>query len=134
MAYEAVVTDLLGNAGDPIQYKVSSAGTIPKGSLMEAEDLRTAKINSATNKPIAGIAAAEKNSTDSETSIAVYTNCIAKMTCSGAGITVGAEVVASAAGSQIKAAETLDRETGDVIGYAMESISNGETGLIRVQK
>ena len=134
MANEAIITDLLGNGGDPIEYTVSSTGTIPKGSLLELEDVRTVKVMSASDKPVAGIAAMEKSTDDETTTISVYTNCIAKMYAGTTGVTVGQQVVAEGAGNTVKNYDTLDSETGDVLGYALETATNGETVLIKVKK
>lgn len=134
MAKEAEISELLGNGGDPISYTVSSATTIPKGSVMEMEDLRTMKMVSAADKPLAGIAAAEKSSSDATTSLSVYTNGVFKMYAGTTGCTVGHQVVSEAGGNTVKNFDTLDNETGDVLGYAMETATNGETLLIRVKK
>ena len=134
MADEAVVTDLLGNGGDVVEYTIATSNGIPKGSLLKLNDLRTVTTVGATDVPLAGIAASEHTAGSEDNRIGVYTNVIAKMKHSGAGITVGGQVVASADGNTVKAFDTLDDETGDVLGYAMETVSDGETFLVRVQK
>lgn len=134
MANEIIVTDLLGNGGDPIQYTCLDNTNIPKGTLMELEDLRTVKKISAGNKPIAGIAAAEKVANDGRTTIAVLTNFIGKVVCESEGATVGHQQVANDATNMLADFDTLDNETGDVAGYALETATSGETYLVRFKK
>ena len=134
MANEVVVTDLLGNGGDPIEYTCLDNTTILKGTVLELEDVRTVKKVSAANKPLAGIAAAEKVANDGATTISVLTNCIVKATCESEGATVGHMQVANDATNMLADYDTLDNETGDVIGYALETATSGETYLVRIKK
>jgi len=135
MADEAIIVELLGNRGDPIQYTCLDANAIPKGTVLELEDLRTVKVMSATDKPVAGIAAHEKVASDGSSTIGVYTNGIFKMVVGSTGCTVGSQVVSeSGTNNHIKDLDTLDSETGDVLGYALETGTNGETVLVRVMK
>ena len=134
MAGEATIINLLGNGGDPIEYTVSSANTIAKGTLMELQDNRTVRTNSAADKSVAGIAAAEKPAADDSTTISVYTNVIAKMTCGTTGCTCGHQAVAEGINNSVKDFDTLDSETGDVLGYFLGSAAATETVLVRIQK
>lgn len=134
MANEAVVTDLLGNGGDPIEYTCADGTTIAKGELLELTDPRTVKKISADNKPVAGIAAAEKVASDGATTIAVLTNCIAKMVCEASGATVGFDVAPHDATNTVSNADAADRDEGLVLGYALETATSGETFLVRIQK
>lgn len=135
MANEAVIIELLGNKGDPIRFTCADGTTIAKGTVMELTDPRTVKANSAANKPIAGIAAAEKVANDGATTIAVYTNGIFDMDIVAGGSSVlGADVVSSGAGNEIDDFDTLDDEKGYVIGKSLETGAAGETVAIRVLK
>ena len=134
MTNELIVTDKLGNGGDPITYTCLDNTTILKGTVLELEDLRTVKKVSAANKPLAGIAAAEKVADDGATTIAVYTNVIAKAVCESEGATVGHMQVANDNTNMLADYDTLDNETGDVIGYALETAASGETYLVRIKK
>ena len=134
MTNEVIVVELLGNAGDPIEYTCAEAVTIPKGSVMELEDLRTVKQVSATDKPLAGIAAMEKVGGDGSTKISVLTNCIVKAVCEAGGATVGFSQTANDGTNTLADLDTLDGETGDVIGYALETATSGETYLVRIKK
>lgn len=134
MTNELVVTDLLGDGGDPISYSILDGTACAKGALMENIDNRYVVQCTAADKPIAGILTAEKVASDGVTSCSVYTNCIAKGVHSGPGITLGGQVTGTGAANQLKAIDTLDAETGDVLGYALETVADGETFHIRVQK
>ena len=134
MTNELVIVELLGNQGDPIEYTCLDNTGILKGTVMEMQDLRTVKKISAGDKPIAGVAAHEKVADDGSTTISVYTNGIFKAVCETGGSTVGHQQVANDGTNTLSDYDTLDNETGDVIGYAMETATAGETFLVRVKK
>ena len=134
MANEVIIVELLGNAGDPIEYTCLDNTAIAKGTVMELEDLRTVKKVSADNKPLAGIAAHEKVADDGATKIAVLTNCIVKAIAESTAATVGHSQVAHDNTNMLADHDTLDDETGDVIGYALESAASGDSYLVRVEK
>lgn len=124
MANEAVIIELLGNAGDPVKFTVADGVAIPKNSLMVISDPRTASISSGDNQPFAGIAASEKVANDGSTSLACYTHGIFDLTDSGAGITAG-ERVSIKATNQIAKVAAADQLFSDV-GIALETASGGE--------
>ena len=132
MANEIIITEKLGNGGEPIEHTCLDNTTILKGTLLELEDLKTVKKISADDKPIAGIAAAEKVANDGRTTIAVLTNVIAKMTVGATGATVGFLQAAHAADNTIGNADANDIDEGLVVGRALETGTTGETILVRV--
>ena len=133
MANEAVIIELLGNKGDPVRYTVIDGATIEKGTIMEMEDNRTAKKISGANKPIAGIAAAEKVANDGSTTLAVYTNGIFDLTVGSGQVTVvGSDVVSNGSDNTIDTFDTLDDELGYVIGKSLETGGNSEVVAIRI--
>lgn len=133
MANEAIIVELLGNKGDPVRYTCADGTTIPKGTLLELTDPRTVIANSAANKPIAGIAAAEKVANDGATTIAVYKNGIFDMDIVAGGTSVlGADVVAAGAGNEIDDFDTLDGENGYVIGKSQETGAASEKINVRI--
>ena len=134
MAGEVVVTDVLGNGGDVISYNILDGSTCPKGSIMELADGRTIQVCTATNKALAGVLCVEKTASDGVVKAGVYTNIVGKFTVSGGGVTLGAQVVVSSAANYIKDLDTLDEESGDIIGYALETATDGETVHVRVTK
>ena len=134
MAFEAVIIELLGNGGDPINYTVADGITIEKGTILELEDERTCKKVSGAGVVIAGIASAEKVANDGSTTLAVYTNGIfdlSVLTSSGSA-TLGSYVRSGGATNAITVATTLDDETGKAIGKALATGSADESIAVRV--
>lgn len=99
MANEAVIIELLGDAGNVVRFTVANAGAIPKGTLMTHGDDRTIVISSADNQSFAGIAASEKVASDGQTTLGVYTCGIFTLVDSGADETLGNH--ASIAGANV---------------------------------
>ena len=133
MAFEAVIVELLGNGGDPIEYTVADGTTIEKGTILELEDERTCKKVSGAGVVIAGIAATEKVANDGSTTLAALTNLIADLTVdTGATATLGSYVRSSAATNEITVATTLDNETGKAIGKALATGTADEVIQVRV--
>lgn len=133
MANEAVILELSGM--NPQQFTVASGTSISKGALLKLSGDLTASASAATGDTYAGVAAADKSTSDGDTStsLAVHTpgaNNYFDMTCGGAGVTLGALVSLSGA-NLIKDATEAEVVTGDVIGQAMEAGSAAE--VIRVR-
>ena len=134
MANEAIIVELLGNQGDPIRYTVADGTGIEKGTVMELTSPRTVKLASAVDTPLVGIAAAEKVANDGQTSIAVYTNGIFQLKCATTQCEIGDGVSLAAADNTIALSTTLDVEKGWALGYALEQIGVGSTGMVRIRK
>ena len=134
MADEAIIVELLGNKGDPVRYTCADGTGIAKGSLMELTTPRTVIQSTDVDRPIVGIAAAEKVASDGQTSIAVYTNGIFQFKCITTQCEIGDYVSASATDNVVTLSSTLDVEKGWAVGYALETIATGATGMIRVLK
>ena len=134
MANEAIIVELLGNQGDPIRYTVADNTGIPKGTVMELTDPRTMVAASGAGVVIAGIASSEKVANDGQTSLAVYTNGIFKLsTKAGGSATLGSYVRAAAAtDNTITVQTTLDYETGKAIGKSLETSGASTATMIRV--
>ena len=134
MADEAIIVELLGNKGDPIRYTCADGTAIPKGSVMELETPRTVSVATNAGRPLVGIAAAEKVASDGQVSIAVYTNGIFQLKCATTQCEIGDQCSPDAATNNIKLMTSLDLEKGHTIGYALETIAIGATGMVRVLK
>jgi len=134
MANEAIIVELLGNGGDPVRYTCADGVAIPKGSVMELTTPRTAKVGSAVDTPIVGIAAEEKVASDGQTNISVYTNGIFQLKCATTQCEIGDQVSLAAADNTVALMTTLDLEKGWTVGYALEQIAIGGTGMVRVLK
>lgn len=134
MANEAVIVELLGNRGDVVRYTCADNTGIAKGAILELTTPRTVKLCSAVDKPVVGIAAEEKVANDGITSIGVYTNGIFDMVCATTQCEIGDEVSMAAGDNTVCLGTTLDREKGWSVGWAMETIAIGATGMVRVSK
>src|SRR3990167_967352 len=113
--------------GLPVKFTVANATGIEKGAILKMTDPWTAIINSASNDVIAGIAAAEKIASDGVTTLAVYREGIFKVTLSGS-CTVGDALVTDAVANMVKTApNNLSISGANIIGYALETGTTGET-------
>ena len=125
MANEAIIVELLGNAGDPISLTVADNAAITKGTLLKLTDPRTAAATSADNDMFIGVAAADKVANDGATRLAAYTHGIFSMLTTNAGITAGEQVTIGGA-NQIKIFTTLDGEKGYAVGKILETVVAAE--------
>ena len=134
MANEAIIVELLGNKGDPVRFTCADNTGIAKGTVMELTTPRTVKAVSAADKPLVGIAAEEKVADDGQTSISVYTNGIFQLKCATTQCEIGDTVSAAAGDNTIALGTSLDDEKGWTLGYALETIAIGATGMVRILK
>ena len=134
MADEAIIVKLLGNGGDPVRYTCDDTIGIAKGSVMELTSPRTVIQSTNADRPIVGIAAAEKVADDGQTSIAVYTNGIFQLKCATTQCEIGDYCSANAADNNVTLSSADDLEKGWTVGYALQTIAIGATGMVRVLK
>ncbi len=116
---------------DAKQMTCSASTSISKGDLLKFSDDNTVEISSSDDEAYAGVAAHDKDGTDSSTSIGVYRPGQGNkfdMTCAGA-IGLGKQVVLSGA-NLIAEAVDGDFENGYVIGQAEEAGSVGEVIVV----
>ena len=138
MANEAVIIELLGNNGDPMQYTIADgvAGTdILKGTLMKlSTDPRTMAATGADGDMFVGILAADKVGGDGSTKATVITHCVADLKDAGAGITLGH--IAKINGANLVAAADQAGIQGDyeVVGQALETVSAAEVAAFHIHK
>ena len=136
MAAELVIIELVGTTpGCPISYTVADAGAIPKGTLIQLTDPRTASAHSGGSQPIIGVAATEKVASDGQTRLAVYTNGIFDVTAAAAGVTaIGKICMCSATANMITAADGAGILGGYVVGQCLEAHANDEVAAVRILK
>jgi len=134
MANEAIIVELLGNKGDTIRYTCADGTDIPKGTVLELTSPRTVIKGSGVNTPLVGIAASEKVANDGQTSIGVYTNGIFQLKCATTQCEIGDQVSLAADDNTITLSSSLDFEKGWSLGYALETIGVGSTGMVRINK
>ena len=117
----------------PIPFTVADGAGIEKGTVCKLSDPMTAAASSADNDVFAGIAAEEKIASDGRTKLALYRRGIFKMVAGVAGFTAGKDVVISGANLVVDYS-TLDDEKGYVVGRALETAANGESGLVLLKE
>ena len=134
MADEATNVVLLGNQGDPIEVIVATGTAIAKNSVMRlSASPKTAAIG-ASGGIMIGILAEEKTTTDGKTKVAVWTHCIADLTC-GAGETMvlGAPVHMGAVVNEVDVATADTVEGGAlVVGMALETVAGNGSGAVLI--
>lgn len=134
MTNEAVKRYSESSAGDVVQdYTVSDGTGIEKGTLLKLTDARTASAADGGAQILAGIAAREKVADDGRTRLSVHRKGDFDMIASGS-INVGAPVVSSCtstSGSVVDQAWNVV-SGAQVLGYALEEASAGETIQVRV--
>ena len=122
MVNEAVILEL-NEFMDAKQYAVSSSTSISKGTLLKLSGDNTVIASSASDV-YGGVAAADKDGTDSSTTLAVYTpfqrNKFDMKVNPNAAVTLGAVVVLSGA-NLIRDAVEADLILGKAIGTAQEA-------------
>lgn len=132
MANEAVIIELLGNKGDPIEYICVDADAFPKGTILKLSDNREADLSAADGDVCAGICAMEKVASDGSLRVTAYTNGIFDLKeANSAAITVGVPVTIGGA-NLIKIAAAGEAETGDILGHALATFAKTETQEVRV--
>ena len=132
MANEAVIIELLGNRGDPVEFICVDGDAFPKGTILKLSDNREADLSAADGNVCAGICAFEKVANDGSTRVTAYTNGIFDLTEANSGaIGIGVPVTIGGA-NLIKAAAAGEAETGDILGHALAVFAKTETHEVRV--
>lgn len=132
MADEAVIIELLGNKGDPIQFICVDGDAFPKGTILKLSDNREADLSAADGDVCAGICAMEKVASDGSTTVSAYTNGIFDLKEANSAI-IGIGVPVTIGGANlIKAAAAGEAETGDLFGHALATFAKAETQSVRV--
>jgi len=89
----------------------------------------TAIIATGSADSIAGIAAEEKIANDGRTKIGVYLRGVFRAG-SGGTITVGANIMAEGTTPNEIITATAAADAASIMGHALESTTNGQTGLV----
>ena len=132
MADEAVIIELLGNKGDPIQYICVDGDAFPKGTILKLSDNREADLSSADGDICAGICAMEKVANDGSTTVTAYTNGIFDLKeANSAAITAGLPITIGGA-NLIKIAAAGEAESGAIMGHALATFAKAGTESCRV--
>ncbi len=132
MGDEAVIIELLGDKGDPIQFVCVDGDAFPKGTILKLSDNREADLSSAVGEVCAGIAAFEKVANDGSLRVTAYTNGIFDLLeGEAAAVAIGVPVKISAA-NKIEEAEAGDAELGLLLGHALAAFAGSDTQSVRV--
>lgn len=135
MANEAVIIELLGKDGDPMQYTVAEATDITKGTLMQlSSDPRTMSATSADGDHFVGILAHDKVGGDGSTKATVYTHCVADIKDAGAGIALGAIAKINGANLVATADQAGIQGDNEVVGQALETVGAAEVSAYYIRK
>lgn len=132
MGDEAVIIELLGNKGDPIEFVCVDGDAFPKGTILKLSDNREADLSSGVGEVCAGICAMEKVASDGSLRVTAYTNGIFDLLeGEAAAIAIGVPVKISGANT-IEEAEAGDAETGVDFGFALAAFAGSDTQSVRV--
>lgn len=130
MANEAVIVELLGDGGDPIDFVCGDGGAIAKGTVLWFGDDRICSGASTKVGPFAGIAEAEKVASDGQLRISCITHCIANLMI---GTTVTAGTYVKLSGQNIMSgASGADADNGYVVGKILETGANGSRAEVLI--
>ena len=115
----------------PIPFTCADGAGIEKGTLLKLTDPMTVALSDGAADIIAGIAAEEKINGDGKTKIGVYMRGIFKMKSDGT-VAVGAGVMADGTNPNEYITATAAADAAAVFGIALETVADGETGLVYV--
>lgn len=133
MAAEAVITTLLGNQGDPVEYIVATGTAIAKGTLMIlSSSPKTATASTGDGEFFCGISAVEKTTTDGVTKLACITHCVAEMTAGTGATTFGQMQKLSGANLVIDADDDTTANMMENVGLSLETVADGARGAVLV--
>ncbi len=113
------------------QYKVADGTGISEGAILKTTDPRTAILNDGLANAMAGIASADKKANDGAITIGVHKKGIFKVFACGEIVIVD-EVVGAASPANHVSIAAKHISGGKVIGYAEETVADGETFALRL--
>ena len=133
MADEAVIVELLGNRGDPVEIIVDDTIAIPKNTLMQlTSSPKTCTATDGAAQIFIGILTHEKVANDGITKASVFTHLIADLTCGAAETMVlGAPVATGAAANEVDVSTGSNVENPNV-GIALETVTNNGIGAVLI--
>ncbi len=127
MANEATIIELLGDEGNVLDFTIYNVEAIPKGTICMLSGAGTRQasksLNSGPVQVFAGIAATEKEASDGQTRLGLYTQGIFYLTASG-DIARGASVGISGA-NKVTAITEAQSISGAGVGTALTANTDG---------
>lgn len=115
------------------QVVVAAGATIEKGTVLKLTDPNTGAASSGDGDIPVGIAAAEKDGSDSSTTLAIWTRGIFDMKCDGVGVTAGDPVKIGGANLISVADDATAPGLKEVIGYARQTGAASEVIEVEVR-
>tara|TARA_Y100000310_G_scaffold340842_1_gene437996 strand:+ start:1190 stop:1606 length:417 start_codon:yes stop_codon:yes gene_type:complete len=115
----------------PIPFTCADGAGIEKGTLLKLTDPMTVALSDGAADIIAGISAEEKIANDGKTKIGVYLRGVFKMLSDGT-VAVGAGVMADGTNPNEFITATAAADAAAIFGIALETVADGETGLVYV--
>jgi len=112
-------------------FTVAEDAGIPQYTICKLTDPRTAAATTASGDEVAGIAATEKVADNGNTSLGLFTTGTFVMTDSGSGLSAG-QLVSVGGANTIKTATATEVEEGKILGKALQDISSGQTGEVKL--
>ena len=129
----AVITTLLGNQGDPVEYTVDPTVAVPKGTLMKiSASTQTALAATADGDFFAGIAAVEVKPNVGTVKLALITHCVAQMTAGTGATTFGVPQKISALNAVIDADDSTVAKAAEIVGLSLDTVTDGNRGAVLV--
>ncbi len=118
----------------PVNFTCADGTGIEQGAILKLSDPMTAALADGDEDYVAGICHTEKIASDGTTSVSVYIDGVFDLVASGS-ITAGTAVAthASTGGSNVVAAATATAVGCKTLGIALETASEGESILVRLQ-
>ena len=138
MANEAVIVELLGDAGNPVRYTIADSGAIAKGTLLKLSGDRTVIASTGIGPMVcAGIAASEKVANDGQTTLGAYTYGIFDLKVDVASTFGVGSLVCLSAANLIISADKIGTAadaylSGAILGKALEAGTASDTITVKV--
>jgi len=136
MANEAVVIELLGNAGDPVEYLNAGSVDITKGTLMGYGSPGYCIPITTGSAYFAGITSTDFTSgAEAGRRVALWTHGVFDLDCGSANtMTLGVPVSTSVQGGNLVglATNTSILDITKIVGIAQETVTAGNTGAVLV--
>ena len=117
----------------PIPMTCADGTGIEKGAILKMTDLMTVALADGNGDIVAGIAAEEKIADDGKVKIGVYRGGIFKGFAGTGGVTVGLAIDTDASTSNSNELANAPATTGNYIGIAFETATDGETFLFELR-
>lgn len=134
MANEVDIITLLGNQGDPVEYTVDESVAVPKGTMMYFSGSPQTVLRTTTDGQFfAGVTSVELVADKGTTKLALLTHFVGDFTADTAGMVLGQPQKIDTGENLISDADDNDiAKAGEVVGLALETVTDGNRGAVLV--